>query len=321
MKRSAIVAILIGLVLAATLIATNDIGQIAAALRHAGWGIVPVVALHLPQTFASALGWDALFGRRARPGLAIAYRLRWIRESVNALLPVAQIGGDLVRARLLAQRGRTMAAAMASVMVDLSMEAVTQAVFTILCVALLIVGPHGGEAVPLAIGATLATIVMAGAFVIAQRFGLFALIERGVARWTRGRDLAGLNDAVVALYRQPRRWAPSAAYHLASWLLGGLETWGALYVLGLAPSLREALIIEGLGQAVRGVGFLIPGALGVQEGGYLLICAMFGIPPQQALALSLIRRIRELALGLPGLALWHRMEGRRPVAVPEGVSS
>jgi putative membrane protein len=316
-KRSAIVAILIGLVLAATLIATNDVGQIAAALHHAGWGIALVALLHVPQTFASALGWNALFARRERPGLSLAYPLRWIRESVNALLPVAQIGGDLVRARLLAQRGPTMAASMATVMVDLSMEAVTQAVFTLLCVGLLILGPHGGEAIPLAVGAIVATTVMAGAFVAAQRFGLFRLVERAVARWTAGRDLAGLNAAVIDLYRRPRRWLPSAGFHLASWLLGGLETWAALHVLGLSSSLREAMIIEGLGQAVRGVGFLIPGALGVQEGGYLLICAMFGIAPQQALALSLIRRVRELALGLPGLAVWHRME-RAPAAPQEG---
>jgi hypothetical protein len=48
----------------------------------------------------------------------------------------------------------------------------------------------------------------------------------------------------------------------------------------------------------------------VQEGGYLLICAMFGISAPNALALSLIRRIRELSLGVPGLILWHYMEGR-----------
>ena len=62
--------------------------------------------------------------------------------------------------------------------------------------------------------------------------------------------------------------------------------------------------------------FFVPGALGVQEGGYLLICAMFGVSAPSALALSLIRRIRELALGVPGLLLWHRMEGGRTAHKP-----
>lgn len=319
MKRSAILAVVIGLILAVTLIATNDFARILDALRQAGWGIALVVLLHLPQTFASAIGWQELLDRRAP--VSRLYVLRWIRESVNALLPVAQIGGDLVRARLLARRGPPLALSLASSMVDLSVEGATQAIFTILCVALLIAGPHGGEAMTLAIGVTVASIAMAVAFVVAQRFGLFALIERGVARWTKASDLTGLNAAVLALYRNPARLSRSAGWHLLSWLLGGIETWAGLHVLGVHASLREALVIEGLGQAVRGVGFLIPGALGVQEGGYLLICAMFGIPPQQALALSLIRRIRELALGLPGLVVWHRMEARPPVgSLQEGLS-
>ncbi|HWK35228.1 lysylphosphatidylglycerol synthase domain-containing protein [Sphingomonas sp.] len=315
MKRSAILAVAVGLVLAITLIATNDVAAIAAALRQAGWGIVLVVLLHLPQTLASAMGWQALLERRAP--LPFAYGLRWVRESVNALLPVAQLGGDLVRARLLARRGTPLPAAVAANMVDLSVETGTQALFTILCVALLVAGPHGGEALPLAIGLAAAGASVAIAFAVAQRFGLFALIERGVARWTRGRDLAGLHDAVVALYGRPGPLARSSSLHLASWLLGGLEIYAALHALGIDASLREAIVIEGLAQAVRSVGFLVPGALGVQEGGYLLIGAMFGIAAPQALALALIRRIRELALGLPGLALWHRLEAR-PAAPATG---
>lgn len=319
MKKTAIPAILIGAALAVTLIATNDVGQIWRALAAAGWGIAIVILLHLPQTFASALGWRALLDRPE--GVAFSVGARWIRESVNALLPVAQLGGDIVRARLLAARGRTFAYGAAVSMVDLAMETITQAIFTISVIMLLVAGPHVGDVMPMAIGVTLACIAIAGALFVAQRFGLFVLLERLVDRLTRGQatDLAGLHDAVVALYRRPGPLARSCGYHLASWFLGGLETYAALHVLDINASLREALIIEALGQAVRGAGFLVPGALGVQEGGYLLICALFGIPPDKALALSLIRRIRELALGLPGLAFWHRLEARRPLAT-EGVT-
>ena len=49
----------------------------------------------------------------------------------------------------------------------------------------------------------------------------------------------------------------------------------------------------------------------------MLICGLFGIAPPQALALSLIRRVREIALGAPGLMLWQWSELRR---VRPGVS-
>lgn len=320
MTRPAIVATLIGLTLAATLLATNDLPGIVAALRHAGWAIVIVVALHMPQTLFSALGWGRLIERDPPPAPGLLYRLRWVRESVNALLPVAQIGGDVVRARLIARRGVPLPLAAASSVADLSLEMATQIVFTLFGIALLLGNPRAGDLLPLAGGVAVAGGAVAVTFVAAQRFGLFRLIERGAARWFGGgfAGLAGVHEALAAIYRRPRRLWVSSGWHLASWLFGCVETYAALRVLGIGASLRDAAVIESLAHAVRGLGFLVPGALGVQEGGYVLICAMFGIAPAQALALSLVRRIRELALGLPGLIAWHRMERPAPPQVASG---
>jgi uncharacterized membrane protein YbhN (UPF0104 family) len=54
------------------------------------------------------------------------------------------------------------------------------------------------------------------------------------------------------------------------------------------------------------VGFAVPGALGIQEGGYIVICRALGLSPEIAIALSLIKRLREVVLGVPGLILWQR---------------
>ena len=78
-----------------------------------------------------------------------------------------------------------------------------------------------------------------------------------------------------------------------------------MWALGLNPTLLQALIVEGLAQTAKVVGFAIPGALGVQEGGYLLLGGALGLSPDQALALSLLRRLRELTLGALGLFLWR----------------
>ncbi len=314
MTRSAAVSILLGLAVVIVLLLTNDVGQIAHALLTAGWGILLVIALHTPQTLFSTFAWRALLDMKPVPPLWRLYALRWVRESANALLPVAQIGGDFIRARLLAQAGAPLKLAVASSMVDLSIEMTAQIVFTLFGLVLLLAGPHVGDVLPLAIGATALGGLIAVSFMASQRFGLFKVVEPLIARFAGGEkwaflgELSGLNAVVVGLYRQPRRIWASGAHHLISWALGAVETFAALKVLGVAATLREAVIIEGLGQAVRGLAFFVPAALGVQEGGYLLICAMFAIAAPTALALSLIRRIRELALGLPGLAIWRRME-------------
>jgi hypothetical protein len=74
--------------------------------------------------------------------------------------------------------------------------------------------------------------------------------------------------------------------------------------------LSEALILESLGQAIRAAAFAIPGALGVQESGFIVLGGVLGVPPAPSLALSLVKRARELALGLPGLIAWQITEGR-----------
>jgi uncharacterized membrane protein YbhN (UPF0104 family) len=160
-------------------------------------------------------------------------------------------------------------------------------------------------------------IAVVVAFILTQRLGLFRLIERGLLKlakstgWSGLSQVSGLHEAIVALYRQPGRLCLACLHHLISWLLGGLEVMLALYVLGIEIDFREGLIIESLGQALRAVGFAVPGSLGVQEGGYILVCGMLGIPPQAAIELSLLKRIREVALGIPGLIAWQLIEGGR----------
>jgi hypothetical protein len=101
-------------------------------------------------------------------------------------------------------------------------------------------------------------------------------------------------------------------FHLISWLLGAAEVWAAFHVLNIGAGPRDALIVESLGQAGRALGFAVPGALGIQEAGIVLACGLAGIGPQAALEISLMKRIRELALGVPGLLAWYGMEWLHP---------
>jgi uncharacterized membrane protein YbhN (UPF0104 family) len=93
-------------------------------------------------------------------------------------------------------------------------------------------------------------------------------------------------------------------------MIGGVEVVIALHLVGIEIDLKQGILIESIGQAMRTAGFAIPGSLGVQEGGFILICGLLGIGPEGALELALLKRIRELALGLPGLIYWQWCESR-----------
>jgi uncharacterized membrane protein YbhN (UPF0104 family) len=84
----------------------------------------------------------------------------------------------------------------------------------------------------------------------------------------------------------------------------------ALTAMGHQPGIAEAFVIESLGMAARSAGFAVPGGLGVQEGGLILVCGLFGIHPDVAIALSMVKRVRELVVGIPGLLVWQWSEGK-----------
>jgi 2-aminoethylphosphonate dioxygenase len=180
-------------------------------------------------------------------------------------------------------------------------------------------GP-GEISVLLAKGLLVASIVAAG-LVLALRAGVAAVMERAMLRlggslgWPATARIEGLHDMLQACYRAPVRLVLSGAWHLISWILGGLEVWLILHFFGRDIPFGPALIIESLGQASKALGFAIPGAVGVQEGGYVVACGVLGLPPEVGLALSLMKRLREVVWGAPALVVWHRAEARAPAVV------
>lgn len=317
MKFAALFATLIGLAILVYLVLANGGAAIEAAIASAGFGILWVVAAHFPQSLFSALGWRVLVAAERVPSAAVFFGFRIIRESVNGLLPVGQVGGEVINARLLAQRGVPLSSAGASLAVDKTLEIVSQIGFTLIGLALLMLDPAHTDIVHWIGGAIVGAVGVIAAFIVAQRFGLFRLLEEGILKlarkqqWKGAEQLAGLHDEIVALYKSPRRLVWGTLLHLLSWSLGGLEIWVALHVLGIDADLRAALIVESLGQAFKSIGFAIPGALGVQEGGLILACSLVGVNAQGAIELSLMKRIRELTLGVPGLIAWQWIEGKR----------
>jgi hypothetical protein len=67
----------------------------------------------------------------------------------------------------------------------------------------------------------------------------------------------------------------------------------------------HAFAVESIGIAARSAGFAIPGALGFQETGFILIGSQFGLQPDTALALSFMKRLRELLIASVGFMLWR----------------
>jgi putative membrane protein len=242
--------------------------------------------------------------------------VRFIREAINALLPVAQVGGEVAGARLMTLLGIAGGLAGATVLVDMLMQAATLLVFTIIGIGVLATMVADRALVgALLAGAAIMALALGG-FFAAQRFGgaklfdrlLLALAEK--LGWSALANRESLHDNLVRIYADLPRLAAAMLVHLGVWFVGALEVLVALRLMGFSIGYGKAVAIESVGQAVRAAAFLMPGALGVQEAGFIAVCAVYGIPAAQALALSLVKRVPDIALGLPFLFVWHAHETR-----------
>ena len=309
----------VGAALFVGLLVREGAPQVGKAIATAGWALLAVVAYHFfVPLFLDALAWWVLFPKRDRPPLRSLYWMRWIGESVSTLVPSAAVGGDIVRARLAAIHGAPVALAAGTVLVDLTLGVFTQAIFTILGVVLLVEATGQRNFVGPTIIGTLVGVAAVAGFYFVQRLGMFGFLARMIGKLANSPEWQSLvhsgetfDQAVRALYARRKALVGCCAFTILSLILNSGEIWIALHALNLKASVINAVILQSTILTVRNIGFAVPSGLGVQEGGYVLIGSLLGIDGTNALALSLIARVRELAFGIPGLVTWQVIEGRR----------
>lgn len=251
---------------------------------------------------------------------------RLVRESAADVLPFSQVGGLFVGVRTVQRYGVPESLAVASQIADLTTEMASQLVYTLFGVAMLVaILSHATDTgrllwtATLALGIGAATLV---AFVALQNRGL-DLVGRIAGRWLQ--DTRERADAVKArlgeIYAQPLRLLGGVALHGAAWVLSGAGSWLALNFMGFHLALWKVLTLESLMATVRSVAFMTPGALGLQEGAYVLVAPLFGLPPEATLSVALLRRVKDLLIGIPAMAVWQYGEvtSKRRAAAPPAV--
>ena len=316
MTRAATWTLSLGVLLFIGVLASQGLPAIVATLALAGWGLLLVALFHLVPLVLDALAIRVLFDAGgARDSMRDAMLARWAGESANSLMPAGQVGGPVLMARHLARRGMRMQDAAAAITVSTTLQTLAQIAFALLGVALLGVQASHISQYALRTSSLIASGLLAlqvGGFYWMQRRGFFSKLLRTATRFAGKRDWSqwmsqaeAIDLAVQLTYGRGGPIAASFLLSLIGWLVGTGEVFLILQLIHHPVGWIDALLLESLGQAIRGAAFAIPGALGVQEGGYLLLAPLAGLPPDAALALSLAKRARELLLGVPGLLYLH----------------
>ena len=307
-----------GAALFTALLIHQGVGQVLDAFATGEWGILGVVVFHLIPLFLDTIAWWVLFPRSDRLPLRQLFWMRWIGESISALVPSAAVGGDIVRARLAAIHGASLPVAAGTVLVDITLGIFVQAGFTLLGLVLLVTATGKNSFVgPTLIGIVIALFSFAG-FYFVQRLGIFRFLARIISRLAGSSDWQSLvqggdtlDRAVRSLYARRGAVLSCSACTIASLVVGSGEIWLALWFLDLPDSFLNALILQSMVLTIRSAAFAVPAGLGVQEGGYLVVGSLLGISGDGAFALSLVSRAREIGLGIPALIAWQVIEARR----------
>jgi putative membrane protein len=307
---------LLGLTAATFIIARSGYSDVLHALAFAGWGIVLTSLYHLISLGTSVIGWRLLMPGRKRPSLLFLFYIMWLRASVNNILPVARIGGEVVAVRVMMKHGLRKTTAVASTVVQLTLSVIAVFLFDTVGIGLFAYRSDDAGMIGKLIGGLLLSLPPIVALIGMQKFGFFGALNKIFQlifreHWKKFTGSAAqLDRAVHAVYRRKEQIITCLLWLLMTWFLGIGEIALALYFLGHPLSLTACFMLEALIQAAISLAFAVPGALGVQEAGFLFFGQILGLPADIAVALSVMRRCRDVLLFVPGLIAWQIQEGK-----------
>jgi putative membrane protein len=295
-----------------------DLDVVLDAVTVIGWGFAALLLLRVAVLVVDSHSWRCLVDRGDPPTLRSAVYQRWVGESVSVMLPFATIGGELARVRVIVLTGMGGALGFASVIVDGVVAVLSQFLFLCLGIALFAQTATGTETVnqSILVGTGALLLALLVLWVTIRRGGLGRLAgilktdlasERVV--WLA--DAMGSVDRIIAdISGDWRGMVRAVSWRFIGWLLGAIEIWAVLYLLGRPISIEDALILDALASAVRTAFFFIPGGLVVQEGAMLAVGAVLGIDSNSILVAAVIKRAREIFFSIPGLLAWELLESR-----------
>ena len=314
MKLRLVLALLVGLGILAAVLARFDLAAVMVSLARVGWsGFFLIVAAGLAAEVVLALGLVPLLPHPVP--LRIVVASRQLRDSAADILPITQLGGIAFAARALVLGGLPAPLASAAVIADLTTETFAQGLYVLVGVVASLSLLAKSTLLSPYVGA-----MLAGAIFLSLGSMGFALLQLGGSRWIErlseklfpgaAAHTRGFREAIHDIYRRRTRILLSMLLQLTGWMASGLWLWVMLKVMGLSTGFWAAIALQALVEGLRSALVFIPAAIGVQEAGYAVLAPLFGLPPETGLALSVLRRARDVAVAVPVLLLWQAVEAR-----------
>ncbi len=292
-------------------------GVLRALTSVSALGAAKYLAAQLGLLLGLGLCWRILLRSHQKGSFWLCVWGRAVRDATGEFLPFSQVGGYVLGARVMRLGGVATTDAVASTLGDVTTEFLAQLVFV--GIGLVILAhkvPHSDLLLPVSAGLAVAVALGVG-LIVAQRgsgtklFSALALRIAGTTGQGAADNLGRLQSTLDGMYTQHHRLAWASFFHLLCWGGTGTASYIGFHALGVPLTWMDAVCIEAMLHAIMALAFFIPGRVGVQEAAYTLLGGLFGIPPDIALSLSLLRRARDFVIAVPVLIVWQGLEARQ----------
>lgn len=319
-KQLAWAGFLLGILVLGIIMSWTGFQEVGQAFITGGPALLLLVFLYPVELFPRAAAWSILYTSENSLKYSVFVYGTWIGQSLNRLIPTATIGGDIIRGRLLLQKGGDESGMISSLIADKTAHAVSILMLLILGIFLIITRVQD---IRIIVGLLIAVAILGTGIVFFIRLQRSSGISSRLDKWSSDGKLEFLSTSVDAartienqldeLYSNPGKFLISVGIRIGFQIVLAAEIWAAAWLMGFEISVFEAVTLRVVSFGVRSLAFVVWGGLGVQEGVYALLSAFVGLPPGTLIAISLATRVREIVAAAPGVIIWVTGEGMRAV--------
>lgn len=275
------------------------------SLRIGGIGLLAVLSVYFLAFLVDTASWQLTFVNLGHgPWLYRLWKVRMVGEAFNNATPLGSMGGEPVKAAILKNAyGVRFDEGIASLFLARTTNLIALIAFLAVGLGLILVSPRFAPSFKTGAGIGLGALAFCTVgFFLVQRYQLASRIGTAALRFRWGhrlvdtlRHVQSFEEHLVLFYSGHRSRFPKAvALAFLNWLLGMAEIYVIMHFLGVPISLWDAWIIEAAVQLTRAATFFIPLSLGTQEGALFVITALITGDGSVGLAISLIKRLREI---------------------------
>ncbi len=319
-KQIAWAGFLLGILALGIIMSWTGFQEVGQAFVTGGPALLLLVFLYPVELFPRAAAWGILYPSENSLKRGVFVYGTWIGQSLNRLIPTATIGGDIIRGRLLLQKGGDESGMISSLIADKTAHAVSILMLLILGIFLIITRVQD---IRIIAGLLIAVLILGTGIVFFIRLQRSSGISSRLDKWSSDGKFEFLSTSVDAarnienhlenLYSNPGKFLISVSIRIGFQIALAAEIWAAAWLMGFDISVFEAVTLRVVSFGVRSLAFVVWGGLGVQEGVYALLSAFVGLQPGTLIAISLATRVREIIAAAPGVIVWITGEGMRAV--------